>query len=209
MTPSTVRDKLKLALNITGLRVFDTIPENIVPPAAVVGQLSIEWDLVMARGADTATVDIFVVAGRMSDRSAQDYLDSLLTATGANSIKTKIESDQTLGGSEEGCSCHDAILVLVCVGGVLAGSSWLAGFIVADFDDESLHLRPGRVDAERGEAFAGDDVSFGGSGETSGGDAVLHRDEPSRRGRRRIGRRASRRLRPSSVSGLRSCIGRS
>ena len=90
MTPSTVRDKLKLALNITGLRVFDTIPENIVPPAAVVGQLSLEWDLVMARGADTATVDIFVVAGRMSDRSAQDYLDSLLTATGANSIKTKI-----------------------------------------------------------------------------------------------------------------------
>ena len=83
MTPSTVRDKLKLALNITGLRVFDTIPENIVPPAAVVGQLSLEWDLVMARGADTATVDIFVVAGRMSDRSAQDYLDSLLTATGA------------------------------------------------------------------------------------------------------------------------------
>ena len=118
MTPSTVRDKLKLALNITGLRVFDTIPENIVPPAAVVGQLSLEWDLVMARGADTATVDIFVVAGRMSDRSAQDYLDSLLTATGGNSIKTKIESDQTLGGSVTSVRCTTASPTPMTVSGV-------------------------------------------------------------------------------------------
>ena len=42
MTPSTVRDKMKLALDITGLRVYDTIPENIIPPAAVVGNLSID-----------------------------------------------------------------------------------------------------------------------------------------------------------------------
>lgn len=99
MTPSTVRDKLKAALNITGLRVFDTIPENIVPPAAVVGQLSFDYDLVFARGADTATLDVMVVAGRMSDRAAQDYLDGLLTPTGASSVKTKIEADQTLDGS--------------------------------------------------------------------------------------------------------------
>lgn len=99
MTPSTVRDKLKAALNITGLRVYDTIPDNIIPPAAVIGQLSIEWDLVMARGADTANVDVMLITGRMSDRAAQDYLDKYLTATGNDSIKTKIESDQTLGGS--------------------------------------------------------------------------------------------------------------
>lgn len=99
MIPSQVRDKLKAAINLPGIRVFDTIPENIVPPAVVIGQLSIDWDLVMARGADTANVDVLVIAGRMSDRAAQDFLDSVLTATGAKSIKTKIEADQTVGGS--------------------------------------------------------------------------------------------------------------
>ena len=34
MIPSAVRDALKTALNITGLRSYDTIPENIIPPAA-------------------------------------------------------------------------------------------------------------------------------------------------------------------------------
>lgn len=99
MTPSLVRDKMKAALNIPGLRVFDTIPDNIIPPAAIVGQLSMTWDLVMARGADTANLDVMVITGRMSDRAAQDWLDQLLVGTGTKSIKTKIESDQTLGGS--------------------------------------------------------------------------------------------------------------
>lgn len=99
MTPSTVRDKLKAALNITGLRVFDTIPDNIIPPAAVIGQLSFDYDLVFQRGADSATCDVLVVTGRMSERAAQDYLDNLLQPTGNSSVKTKIESDQTLGGS--------------------------------------------------------------------------------------------------------------
>lgn len=99
MTPSTVRDKLKAALNITGLRVFDTIPDNIIPPAAIIGQLSFDYDLVFQRGADSATCDVLVVTGRMSERAAQDYLDNLLQPTGNSSVKTKIESDQTLGGS--------------------------------------------------------------------------------------------------------------
>ena len=71
MTPSLVRDALKAKLDITGLRSYDTIPEHIVPPAAVVGNLSIDWDLVMKRGADTANLDVTVITGRMSDRAAQ------------------------------------------------------------------------------------------------------------------------------------------
>jgi hypothetical protein len=118
VTPSTVRDKLKAALNITGLRVFDTVPDNVIPPAAVIGQLSIEWDLVFARGADSATCDIIVIAGRMSERSAQDYLDNLLTATGNSSIKTKIESDQTLGGSVTSVRCTSANPLNITVSGV-------------------------------------------------------------------------------------------
>lgn len=118
MTPSTVRDNLKTALNVSGLRVYDTIPDNVIPPAAVIGQLSIAWDLVFARGADSAQLDVIVIAGRMSERAAQDYLDSMLTATGSSSIKTKIEADQTLGGAVTSVRCSRAEPISVTVSGV-------------------------------------------------------------------------------------------
>jgi hypothetical protein len=118
MIPSTVRDKLKLALNITGLRVYDTVPDNVIPPAAVIGQLSLDFDLVFARGADSATCDVMVIAGRMSERAAQDYLDNLLQSTGNSSIKTKIESDQTLGGSVTSVRVVRAEPVSITVSGV-------------------------------------------------------------------------------------------
>ena len=118
MTPSTVRDQLKAAVNITGLRVYDTVPDGLIPPALVIGQLSIEWDLVFARGADSATVDLILIAGRMSDRAAQDYLDSFLTASGNNSIKTKVEADQTLGGSVTSVRVVSATPISLTVAGV-------------------------------------------------------------------------------------------
>lgn len=118
MIPSQVRDALKTAVNITGLRVYDTVPDGLMPPALVVGQLSIDWDLVFARGADSATVDLILIAGRMSDRAAQDYLDGLLTPSGNNSIKTKIEADQTLGGTVSSVRCVSAVPVAVTVAGV-------------------------------------------------------------------------------------------
>jgi hypothetical protein len=118
VTPSTVRDKLKDAVNITGLRVYDTVPDGLIPPALVVGQLSLNWDLVMARGADSGEIDLILIAGRMSDRAAQDYLDSFLTATGTNSIKTKVEADQTLGGSVSSVRVVTATPLSLTVAGV-------------------------------------------------------------------------------------------
>jgi len=118
VTPSTVRDALKTACTITGLRVYDTVPDGLIPPALVIGQLSIEWDLVFKRGADSATIDLILIAGRMSDRAAQDYLDGFITASGANSIKTLIEADQTLGGSVTSVRCVSATPVSLTVAGV-------------------------------------------------------------------------------------------
>jgi hypothetical protein len=118
MIPSQVRDALKTAVNITGLRVYDVIPDGLMPPALVVGQLSITWDLVFARGADSATVDLILIAGRMSDRAAQDYLDSLLTPSGASSIKAKVEADQTLSGTVTSVRVARAEPIPVSVSGV-------------------------------------------------------------------------------------------
>ncbi len=118
MTPSLVRDALKTAINVAGLRVYDTVPDGLIPPALVIGQLSLEWDLVFKRGADSANVDLILIAGRMSDRAAQDYLDSFLTASGANSIKTLIETDQTLDGTVTSVRCVTATPVSLTVAGV-------------------------------------------------------------------------------------------
>lgn len=94
-----VRDALKKNLQtITGLRVYDLIPDVVVPPCAVVGQLDFTFDIDNARGLDQASVDIFVIVQRISERSGQDKLDNFLAGSGSGSIKTALESDRTLGG---------------------------------------------------------------------------------------------------------------
>jgi hypothetical protein len=94
-----VREALGQNLSdITGIRIYDTIPDVVVPPCAVVGQLDFTFDIDNARGLDQASVDIFVIVQRISERAGQDKLDQLLAGTGSKSIKTAIESDRTLGG---------------------------------------------------------------------------------------------------------------
>ena len=100
MIPSTVRDGLKTNLQtITGLRVYDLIPEIPTPPCAVVGQLDFTFDIDNARGLDRAEVDVYVIVQRFSERAGQDKLDTFLQGTGATSIKTALEVDRTLGGA--------------------------------------------------------------------------------------------------------------
>lgn len=99
MLPSSVRDGLKTNLGaISGLRVYDIVPDVIVPICAIVGQLDFTFDINNARGLDQANLDIFVIVQRFSERSGQDNLDKYLAGTGAYSIKAAIESDRSLGG---------------------------------------------------------------------------------------------------------------
>lgn len=104
MTPSTVRDNLKTALqSISGLRVFDYVPDSTNIPTnnafAIVGQLNMNYDYTLNRGFDSATCQIIVVVGRMSERNGQERLDGLLASSGSTSIKTAIEADKTLSGA--------------------------------------------------------------------------------------------------------------
>lgn len=96
---SKVRDALGRNIEtISGIRIYDTIPDVVVPPCAVVGQLDFTFDVNNARGLDSASVDVYVIVQRISERAGQDKLDELLAGTGPKSIKTAIESDRTLGG---------------------------------------------------------------------------------------------------------------
>lgn len=101
MTPSNVRDGLKTRLQtIAAIRnYYDTIPDSINTPAAIVGQLEIEWDASMVRGSDRGMIDVLLFASRMSERSGQDLLDGFLDGTGSLSVKAAIEADRTLGGA--------------------------------------------------------------------------------------------------------------
>jgi len=104
MIPSTVRDALKTALQtITGLRVFDYVPDSANIPTnnafAIVGQLTMNYDYTLNRGFDSATCQLIVVVGRMSERNGQERLDGLLASSGSTSIKTAVEADKTLGGA--------------------------------------------------------------------------------------------------------------
>ena len=122
MIPSDVRDGIKTAINITGLRVYDTIPDGLVPPALVIGQLSLTWEYVLANTLDTATIDLILITGRMSERSAQDYLDSFLAPSGATSIKAKLDAAPTLPKASvatvASSTCVSASPVSVSVSGV-------------------------------------------------------------------------------------------
>jgi hypothetical protein len=94
-----VREALKTNLqNITNLRVYDLIPDVVVPPCAVVGQLDFTFDIDNQRGLDQASVDVFVIVQRLSERSGQEKLDNLLAGSGSGSVKTALESDRSLGG---------------------------------------------------------------------------------------------------------------
>ena len=94
-----VRDALKSNLQtITGLRVYDQIPDVVVPPCAIVGQLDFTFDIDNARGLDQASVDVYVIVQRLSERTGQNTLDDFLAGSGKGSIKTALESDRSLGG---------------------------------------------------------------------------------------------------------------
>lgn len=118
MTPSAVRDGLKTRLaTITGLRTYDIIPDGLALPAAVVGLLSLDFDMSMQRNLDSGDIEVMVIVGRMSERAAQDKLDAYLAGSGSGSIKAAIEGDTTLGGSVQTCRVLSASPTTITVSG--------------------------------------------------------------------------------------------
>lgn len=84
---------------IQNLRTSWYVPDNPTPPIAIIVPNRVEYDLAMARGGDTYTFSVLVIAQRMSERTAQTTLDAFCDPTGPSSVKTAIELDRTLGGA--------------------------------------------------------------------------------------------------------------
>lgn len=100
MVPSTVRANLKTRLaTISGLKTYEFIPDSINVPAAIVGQIDLDFDATVNRGFDRASCTVLLIVGRMSESAGQTKLDSYLASTGSTSVKAAIEGDKTLSGA--------------------------------------------------------------------------------------------------------------
>jgi hypothetical protein len=100
MVPSTVRTNLKNRLaTISGLKTYESIPDSVNVPGAIVGQLDLNFDYTFNRGYDQATCTILLIVGRMSESAGQAKLDGYLASTGSTSVKAAIEADKTLSGA--------------------------------------------------------------------------------------------------------------
>jgi hypothetical protein len=83
--------------NVPGLRVSETIPDQPNPPMAVISLEVVNYDQTFQRGMSEYQFTVSVLAGRVSERTAQARLDSYIDP-GSATIKTAIESDRSLGG---------------------------------------------------------------------------------------------------------------
>lgn len=83
---------------ITGLRVVETIPDQVNPPLAMISLDRINYQRAMHRGLTEYLFKITVVVGRQSERNAQALLDQYVASDGALSVLSALEKDRTLGG---------------------------------------------------------------------------------------------------------------
>lgn len=83
---------------ITGLRVWDYIPDNVVPPGAIVGfPERLEYDSTKGRGVDEAIFPVHVIVGNVSDRTARDRLAVYCDGTAGPTVSVKAALD-AMGG---------------------------------------------------------------------------------------------------------------
>ena len=100
MTLQALRQGLATNLaTISGLRTSAFVPDNPTPPIAIVIPRGVTFDTTFHRGADEYRFDIFVIAQRAAERSAQATLDSFCNPSGSSSVKAAVESDPTLSGA--------------------------------------------------------------------------------------------------------------
>ncbi len=101
MVVTDVMDELGAALEaIPNLRVFPFPADTASPPAALVGYPdTIQFDVAMGRGVDRVTFPVFVLVGRLSDRSSREALGPFLDGAGAHSVKQALKDGTYVAAS--------------------------------------------------------------------------------------------------------------
>ena len=80
------------------LYTYDTIPDDIYVPAAVVGMPTrVSYDFTFRNAVTRFTFPVRVIVGRTTERESQDRLDDFASADGPSSLRAAIDGDPTLG----------------------------------------------------------------------------------------------------------------
>ena len=82
---------------ISGLRVYEEIPDNPQPPSAVIVLNSIEYNQDFG-GSAKYNFAVQVIVGRAAEKHAQRALDVYVAPTGSSSAKVGVESNRTMSG---------------------------------------------------------------------------------------------------------------
>lgn len=98
-TLSALRDAVKTTLtaNLSGVEVYDTIPDVVLTPAIVVVPAEADFNIAMGRGTDRWEFDLYVLCQRAVSDEGQDQLDAYATGAGALSIRQIVFNNKTLG----------------------------------------------------------------------------------------------------------------
>lgn len=94
MDLDAVMEEIAVAIREVGSlagRTYGFPPDTVTPPAAIVGYPEVNFDQTYARGMDRWDVPVWVVVGRVSDRSARAALSPYVSGGGASSIKAAID----------------------------------------------------------------------------------------------------------------------
>lgn len=115
--------------SIAGLRCFAYQPPSITPPAGIVLNPlpgDIQYDQTYGRGMDRITLPVLVVAGRSSERPAQEAIRAYLDGSGPRSVKAVVEAGTYT-------SLHTIRVTTGGVDGVvIAGTEYLAALFDLD-----------------------------------------------------------------------------
>ena len=99
MSIASIRQGLAANLAaISGLRVSETVPDQINVPMAVISLTNVTYDQAFAGGLTQYQFSITAFVGRASERTAQRKLDGYAYTDQAG-FKKAIESDKTLDGA--------------------------------------------------------------------------------------------------------------
>ncbi len=107
---SAIKTGIKTRLDtLSGLiATFDTVPDTVYPPVAVVVPRSpeVEYNVSMGNSAHNSMLqrfnfDVLILAGRFNSEHSQDALDAFVSGTG--SVYNAIAADRQLGGTVSDC----------------------------------------------------------------------------------------------------------
>lgn len=104
-----IADGLEARLaTITGLRVFDHIPDTFAVPCSFVAPQTVSYWNGFGGGDVQMTYIVTVVVGRASERASQKNLYAYMAYDGSSSVRAAIEADRTLGGAAQTCIVQNA-----------------------------------------------------------------------------------------------------